>query len=104
MTNTINKDQNDTYRIGVDVGGTFIDFVLLNERTGEYQIEKQSARAGRLVTEFLIGLGRLPVDVSSVRRLLHGSTICINTVVQEKGAKVGFLTTLGFRDVLAIGR
>jgi N-methylhydantoinase A len=88
----------------VDVGGTFIDFALLDESTGTLTIEKQPATASRLAEEFLTGLGRLPVAPSDIGRLFHGTTVAINAVLQERGVKVGLLTTRGFRDVLAIGR
>ena len=91
-------------RVAVDVGGTFIDFVLLDEATGEITIEKQPATPATLADEFLAGLERLPVPPSGIDRLFHGTTVAINAVLQEKGARVGLITTQGFRDVLAIGR
>ena len=94
-----------SYRIAVDVGGTFIDFVLIDEDTGEFTIEKQAATAGTLVDEFVAGLRRLPVEPSQVSgSLFHGTTVGINAVVQERGAVVGLITTRGFRDVLELGR
>jgi N-methylhydantoinase A len=93
-----------SYRVAVDVGGTFIDFALLNERTGELVIEKQPATPSTIVQEFLAGLGRLPVALEDVERLFHGTTVGINAVLQERGARVGLVTTMGFRDVLEIGR
>jgi N-methylhydantoinase A len=90
--------------VAVDVGGTFIDFALLDESSGELTIEKQPATASKLAEEFLTGLGRLPVPASDISRLFHGTTVAINTVLQERGVKVGLITTRGFRDVLAIGR
>jgi N-methylhydantoinase A len=93
-----------SFRLAVDVGGTFIDFALIDERTGELTIEKQPATATRLADEFIEGLGRLPVPAAEIERLFHGTTVAINTVLQERGARVGLVTTAGFRDVLAIGR
>ena len=93
-----------SHRVAVDVGGTFIDFVLLDETTGEIMIEKQPSTPDRLVDEFLAGLARLEVPVADVHRLFHGTTVAINAVLQERGARVGLITTAGFRDVLAIGR
>ena len=94
----------DGHRIAIDVGGTFVDFVLLNESTGEITLEKQPSTPERIVEEVGTGLGRLPVDLSDVGRVFHGTTVALNTIVQEKGVKVGLLTTVGFRDVLEIGR
>jgi N-methylhydantoinase A len=92
------------YRVAVDVGGTFIDFVLHDERTGEMVIEKQPALPETLAQELVAGLTRLPVAPAAITRLFHGTTVAINTVVQERGASVGLITTQGFRDVLSIGR
>ncbi len=92
------------HRLAVDVGGTFVDYVLFDERSGEITIEKQPSTADRLVEEILTGAGRLPVPLSEIERLFHGTTVAINAVVQGRGARVGLLTTEGFRDVLAIGR
>lgn len=92
------------HRVAVDVGGTFIDFALLHEESGELVIEKQPATPATLATEVLTGLGRLPVSTAEIDQLFHGTTVAINTVLQERGARVGLITTLGFRDVLAIGR
>lgn len=94
----------NAYRVAVDVGGTFIDVVLLDEASGEIVIEKQPARPATLATEVVSGLKRLPAPLSAIGRLFHGSTVAINAVVQERGARVGLITTQGFRDVLGIGR
>jgi N-methylhydantoinase A len=67
-------------------------------------IEKQPARRETLVDDFVAGLARLPVPLAEVERLFHGTTVGINTVLQERGARVGLVTTEGFRDVLALGR
>jgi N-methylhydantoinase A len=56
------------------------------------------------VDEFLAGLERLPVGLPELDLLFHGTTVGINTVLQERGARVGLVTTAGFRDVLALGR
>ena len=91
-------------RVAVDVGGTFVDFVMIDGRTGEVSIEKQQAASQDLAGELLSGLERLPVQLTDVTRLLHGSTVVLNAILQERGAKVGLITTPGFRDVLEIGR
>jgi len=93
-----------TFRLAVDVGGTFIDFALLDEETGELVIEKQPSTPDSLASEILVGASRLLVRFDQLERFSHGTTVGINAVLQEKGAKVGLLTTQGFRDVLAIGR
>ena len=90
--------------VAVDVGGTFIDLVSVDQQTGEISIEKQLATPDRLAEELVTGLARLPLDTADVERFLHGSTVAINTLVQRRGARVGLVTTRGFRDVLELGR
>lgn len=91
-------------RAAVDVGGTFIDLVMVDGRTGEVTIEKQSSTPDRLADEIVAGMGRLPVPIAGIGRLFHGSTVVVNAILQERGAKVGLITTAGFRDVLELGR
>jgi len=91
-------------RIAIDVGGTFVDFVLLDEDSGEITLEKQPSTPERIVEEVGTGLARLPVNLADVDSIFHGTTVALNTIVQEKGVSVGLMTTVGFRDVLEIGR
>ncbi|WP_165959426.1 hydantoinase/oxoprolinase family protein [Nonomuraea longispora] len=91
-------------RLAVDVGGTFIDYVLLDEATGQVVVEKQPATASNLVNEFMTGIERLPAPLSEIELLIHGTTVALNTLVQLRGARTGLLTTKGFRDVLELGR
>lgn len=93
-----------SWRLAVDVGGTFIDYVLLDETTGAIRIDKQPANAASLVDEFMTGVERLPVKPGEIAMLIHGTTVATNALVQERGAKTGLLTTAGFRDVLELGR
>ncbi len=90
-------------RLGIDVGGTFVDFVLLEEQSGRTRIEKVHA-AGPLQERCFEGFERLDLELRDLAMLIHGSTLVINTIVQESGARVGLITTSGFRDVLELGR
>ncbi|MCY3834070.1 MAG: hydantoinase/oxoprolinase family protein [Chloroflexi bacterium] len=90
-------------RLAIDVGGTFVDFVSLDEATGEIRIEK-SPSFGSLEARFFEGIDSLALDLTALKTIIHGSTMVINTIVQEKGARVGLITTKGFRDVLELGR
>lgn len=92
------------YRIAVDVGGTFIDYVALNEETGALIVDKTPSLAEDLPAQFLRGLGALDIGIESIHQIFHGMTVGVNALVQERGAKVGLITTRGFRDVLEIGR
>ena len=90
-------------RMAIDVGGTFVDFVSLDEDTGDVRIEK-SPSFGSLEARFFEGIDNLALDLKALKTIIHGSTMVINTIVQEKGARVGLITTRGFRDVLELGR
>lgn len=92
------------YRIAVDVGGTFIDYVALNEDTGALVVDKTPSLAEDLPAQFLEGLAALDIGMESIHQIFHGMTVGVNALVQERGAKVGLITTKGFRDVLEIGR
>ncbi len=89
--------------LAVDVGGTFVDFVLFDEMTGEVVIEKVPS-AGRLERRFFEGIDRLGLSLADLETIIHGSTLVINTILQESGARIGLITTRGFRDVLELGR
>ncbi|MBJ88856.1 MAG: hypothetical protein CMO98_03260 [Woeseia sp.] len=90
-------------RLAVDVGGTFIDFVMFDPMSGEVSIEKVRS-AGELSEQFFEGTNKLGVETAELGMIAHGSTMVINTIVQENGARVGLITTEGFRDVLELGR
>ncbi|MCY3797465.1 MAG: hydantoinase/oxoprolinase family protein [Chloroflexi bacterium] len=90
-------------RLAIDVGGTFVDFVSLEEGAGDVRIEK-SPSFGSLEERFFEGIDNLALDLKALSIIIHGSTLVINTIVQEKGARVGLITTKGFRDVLELGR
>ena len=91
-------------RLAVDVGGTFTDLVLMDDTTGMIKIEKEPSQIGELADHLFAALERLDASPASLGMILHGSTVAINTIVQEKGARIGLITTEGFRDVLELGR
>ena len=92
------------YRVAVDVGGTFMDLVLMDEETGAIRVEKIASLADQLSGQFLKGLQSFDVDMKEIGRIFHGMTVGVNALLQERGAKVGLITTKGFRDVLEMGR
>ena len=96
------------YRIGIDVGGTFTDFTLLDEATGSVSYHKvpstpqdPSEASERGIADLLESHRIPPGKVSHVG---HGTTVATNLVIERKGAVTGLITTKGFRDVLEIGR
>lgn len=90
-------------RLAIDVGGTFVDFVHFDKNSGDVVIEKVPSLGG-LEQRFFEGIDLLGVDLADLQMIIHGSTLVINTIVQEKGARIGLITTQGFRDVLELGR
>jgi N-methylhydantoinase A len=102
------RNSNSTYRLGCDIGGTFTDFVLVDDETGEFQINKcltTPKDPSDAVEEGIRGLlERLPGFVPQIDEFIHGTTLVINAIIERKGAKTGLITTRGFRDVLELGR
>lgn len=97
-----------TYRLGVDVGGTFTDVLLINEETGDTYRAKTSSTPEDQSVGVLRGIERVceeaGVTLSQVTEILHGTTVATNAILEGKGARVGLLTTRGFRQVLQIAR
>ena len=95
-------------RIGIDVGGTFTDFILMNEDDGAIRFFKVPSTPGDPSEAIESGLIQLMadagVDGAKVGYLGHGTTVATNIVIERKGARTGLLTTKGFRDVLELGR
>ncbi len=96
------------YRVGVDVGGTFTDFVLLDEQSGETVLGKIPTTPADPSVAVLEGIDRLArernIKVSDITQISHATTVGTNTVIQRVGPRTALLTTKGFRDVLLIGR
>lgn len=98
----------ETYRLSIDIGGTFTDIVLLNESTHEFLTSKVPTTPEDRAIGFFHGaekiLGESSAEGRQVTGVFHGSTVATNAVLEGKGSKMGLLTTLGFRDILEIGR
>lgn len=95
------------FEIGVDIGGTFTD-VVCRERGGALHVLKVPTTRddpSQAVLKSIAELaGRWGVAADRVERFAHGTTVATNAVLERKGARIGVLTTAGFRDVLEIGR
>lgn len=95
------------YRLGVDVGGTFTDIVLLGPG-GKVALRKVSSTPGRFEEAIVTGVRELlheeGVTPESIQEMCHGTTAATNAVLERRGAKVGLITTKGFRDVLELRR
>ena len=95
-------------RIGVDVGGTFTDFVLVDEARDLIFTGKQLTTPDDPSAAIMEGVTRLlsesKIDVGDVHNLVHGTTLVTNTIIERTGAKIGLVTTEGHRDALEMGK
>ena len=96
------------YKLGVDIGGTFTDTVLINEVTGEIHIDKVLTTPddpSRAVISLVQRISdRVNISADSIGGIIHGTTLVTNAIIERKGVKTGLITTKGFRDILEIGR
>src|SRR3989442_11488863 len=90
--------------LGIDVGGTFTDFVMYDETTGAVVLEKTPSTPHDHSEGMMAGIRRLAVDLGSVAKVAHGTTIATNTALERNGARTAVIVTRGFRDVLEVGR
>lgn len=97
-----------SYRVGVDIGGSFTDFALFDEATQSLRTLKVFSRPDEPGAEVLEGVrlvgeryGIMPADITY---FTHGTTVGINTVIQRKGLRLALFTTEHFRDVLEVAR
>ena len=96
------------YRLGVDVGGTFTDLILVDEKSGSIHTAKVPSTPADSSIGVMNGVARVcenaGVDPSEISQVMHGTTVATNTVLTGSGAKVGLVTTKGYRQVLQIAR
>lgn len=96
------------YRVGIDIGGTFTDFVVHDTRTNVLTTIKVPTVPDDPVEGVTVGLAALRdehgVALDQVEYFVHGTTIAVNALIERKGAKLGMLATSGFRDMLIIQR
>ena len=100
------------YRVAIDVGGTFTDCLVLDERSGDLRQFKAPTTPADPSIGCINGLSKaaaayglsLPAFLGRVELLIHGTTLATNTLINEDGAKTGMITTKHFRDMLEIRR
>src|ERR1041384_1454389 len=89
---------------GIDVGGTFTDLILVDDETGEVKLAKVPTTGENQAFGVLAALHAAGADPKSLAAIIHGTTTTTNAMLERKIAKVGLITTRGFRDVLELGR
>ncbi|PON17834.1 hypothetical protein C2W62_11085 [Candidatus Entotheonella serta] len=90
--------------VGIDVGGTFNDLVLLDETNGTISTAKVPSTPADQSQGLLSGLDVLGVPLDALQIMVHGTTVATNAVLERRGAVCGLLTTTGFRDLLELRR
>ncbi|MEM6828318.1 MAG: hydantoinase/oxoprolinase family protein [Pseudomonadota bacterium] len=97
-----------TYRLGVDVGGTFTDLLLFDESTGAFWRHKTPSTPHDSSEGILNGVKAITADAGvsakDIQYFLHGTTVATNAVLEGKGARVGLIVTEGYRDIMQIAR
>ncbi|MGO4406312.1 hydantoinase/oxoprolinase family protein [Bosea sp. RAF48] len=96
------------WKVGVDIGGTFIDFCALETRSGQVASLKVLTTPDDPGAELMTGLSLLAeregLDPEAVTRFVHGTTVGVNTIIQRKGAQLALFTNAGFEDVIELAR
>jgi len=97
-----------SYRLGVDVGGTFTDLLLVDEKSGNIHTAKVPSTPDDSSIGVLNGIERVcksaRINPKVITHVMHGTTVATNTILEMSGAKVGLVTTKGYRQVLQIAR
>ncbi|WP_159590780.1 hydantoinase/oxoprolinase family protein [Hydrogenophaga sp. BPS33] len=100
--------QESRFKLSCDIGGTFTDFFLVDQRTGEVDSEKCLTTPSDPAQGVLNGIDLLakrhPNLLAKTDSVLHATTLVINALIERKGARTALITTEGFKDVLEIGR
>jgi 5-oxoprolinase (ATP-hydrolysing) len=95
------------YRIGFDIGGTFTDFILLDNERTEIRLHKCLTTPADPSVGALEGLDEIiaaaGLRMSDIEEITHGTTLITNSLIERRGAKLGLITTAGFRDILEMG-
>jgi N-methylhydantoinase A len=97
-----------SYRLAVDVGGTFTDLLLFEEKTGKLTLAKTPSTPSDPSIGVLTGIRKVAdlagIDANAISLILHGTTVATNTVLEGKGARVGLITSKGFEQILHVAR
>jgi len=91
-------------RLAADIGGTFTDIAVFDDKTGKISFGKALSTPARLVDGISAGVEKAGSSYADARLFLHGSTVAINTILERTGARTALVITEGFRDIYEIGR
>ncbi len=96
------------WMVGVDVGGTFTDFFAFDDVSDRIVLHKVPSTPDAPAEAVIVGLRELErrygIDLATVTRLSHGTTVATNALIERRGGKVALVVTAGFRDLIEIGR
>ncbi|MSP77134.1 MAG: hydantoinase/oxoprolinase family protein [Rhodospirillaceae bacterium] len=93
-----------TLTVGIDVGGTFTDLLAIDTESGAVRLAKVPTTIDNQAIGFMAALAEAGVDPVQLQAVVHGTTTTTNALLERKIARVGLITTKGFRDVLELGR
>jgi len=93
-----------SFTVGIDVGGTFTDLLAIDPETREVKLAKVPTTVDNQAIGFMAALASASLDPAVLQAVVHGTTTTTNALLERKIAKVGLITTKGFRDVLELGR
>ncbi|MEQ1804094.1 MAG: hydantoinase/oxoprolinase family protein [Burkholderiaceae bacterium] len=89
---------------GIDVGGTFTDLIYIDDASGEVRLAKVPTTVENQAFGVIAALDAANVDIARLDAIVHGTTTTTNAMLERRTARVGLITTRGFRDVLELGR
>ena len=97
----------DNYRLGVDIGGTFTDLVMVNDNNGRLFDEKVLTTPEDPSLGVIEGVKKIlennNIKASKLKHIIHGTTLVANAIIERRGSKVALITSQGFRDIQEIG-
>jgi N-methylhydantoinase A len=98
------SSQKSSLTVGIDVGGTFTDLLAIDAASGAVKLAKVATTPDNQAIGFMAALAAAGTDPATLQAVVHGTTTTTNALLERKIAKVGLITTKGFRDVLELGR
>jgi N-methylhydantoinase A len=91
-------------RLAVDIGGTFVDAIEFDARTGQVRLHKAATTPDQPTRGVLAAIQGLHIPFQEIATFIHGTTLGLNAILQRRGARTGIITNEGYRDIFEIGR